>query len=214
LVWDDRSLHHMKHSFAVLCFCETVWHSFAVLCFYETVWHSFAVLCFYETVWHSFTLSSCQGPMWQNFAFSSCHGPRWLGTFAKGSSQTVFCLATPRLPVEHYKNWTRQLPFDNTSSCRGRLIWASQTVSPLDKPPFEELTLQQLIGIPHRDVQHLQCNTRAWLHCKAEPSSFFSSSWPRGGQTARERTESIGVRPSSEAGLQNRPYLYQLWPIT
>jgi len=36
----------------------------------------------------------------------------------------------------------------------------------------------------------------------------------RGGQTARERTESIGVRPSSEAGLQNRLYLYQLWPIT
>jgi len=129
-----------------------------------------------------------------------------LGTLVKGSSQAVLCFATPRLPVEHYNNWTRHLPCDDTSSCRGRLIWTSQTASPLDKSLFEELTLQQVIGDPRKVAQHLQCNTRAWLHYKAEPSKFYLQQLTEVGQTARERTKSIGVRPSSAWTCRHCPF--------
>ena len=49
-----------------------------------------------------------------------------LGTLVKGSSQATSCLATPRLPEEYYKDWTRHQPFDHTSPCSGRPIWTSQ----------------------------------------------------------------------------------------
>ena len=159
-----------------------------------------------------------------------------LGTLVRGSSQAVLCLATPRLPVEHCKNWTRHRPFDDINSCRGRLIWTSQTATPLDKPLFlKNSRCNKWCDLTHRPVQHLQCNTRAWLHCKAEsseeltlqqvaglnpqacatptmqhpswlhckaePSKFYLRQLTEVGQTARERTKSIGVRPSSESSL-------------
>jgi len=139
----------------------TIWNKATVVfLFYETKRQSFAVLRFYETDWHNFALRSCHGPRWQIFELSSCHGPdcqrltlqsmtslKRLGTLVKGSSQAAFCLATLRLPVEHYKNWTRHLTFDDISSCRGWLIWTSQIASPLDKLLFEELTLQHVSGL-------------------------------------------------------------------
>jgi len=105
------------------------------------------------------------------------------GTLVKGSSQAALCLATPRLPVEHYKNWTRPLPFDDTSSCRGRLIWTSQTVSPLDKPLFEELTLQQVSSLqqvnkPGYIVLTLQQVNKPGYIVRQSLRSFISDSWP------------------------------------
>jgi len=130
---------------------------------------------------------------------------KWLGTLVKGSSQAILCFATPRLPVEHYKNWTRQRPFDDTSSCRGRLIRTSQTASPLDKSLFEELTLQQVTGLNPRPVQHLQCNTRAWL-------------WPRWGRLPeREQSQSaldqvlIQSCKISPIYTQFQPIMLQFW---
>jgi len=35
--------------------------------------------------------------------------------------------------------------------------------------------------LTHWPVQHLQCNTRAWLHCKAEPSEVLSPTADQGG---------------------------------
>ena len=61
-----------------------------------------------------------------------------LGTHVKGSIQATSCLATPRLPEEYYKDWTRHRPFEHTSPCSGgqfgqakfALSW---TASPPDK---------------------------------------------------------------------------------
>ena len=137
-----------------------------------------------------------------------------LGTLVKGSSQAALCLATPRLPVEHYKNWTRHRPFDSTSSCRERLIWTSQTAFPLDKPLFEELTLQQVIGVPHRHVQHLQCNTRAWLHCKAKPFEFYLRQLTEGGRLPEREPSQLVLDQVLNQACKIAPIYTQLWPIT
>jgi len=48
---------------------------------------------------------------------------------------------------------------------------------------------------------HAATSQQAWLHCKAEPSKFYLRQLTKLGQTARERTKSIGVRPSSVSSL-------------
>ena len=89
----------------------------------------------------------------------------------------------------------------------GSSFWTSQIAIPLDKSLFEELTLPQEIGIPRRPEQHLQCNTRAWLHCKAEPWKFYLQQLTEMGQTDGERTKLIGVRPSSALDVQTLSFL-------
>ena len=125
-------------------FYGTKWHSSAVLCFYETVWHSFAVLCFHETAWHSFAFALMSRARVTELRVKLLSRARLSETSldvndqskgdlersSRDQAKQSICLATPTLPVEHYKNWTRQLPFDNTNSCRGRLIWTSQIVPP------------------------------------------------------------------------------------
>ena len=45
---------------------------------------------------------------------------------SRDKARQASCLATPRLPEEYYKDWTRHRPFDHTSPCSGRPIWTSQ----------------------------------------------------------------------------------------
>jgi len=142
-------------SFALLWLCDAECQSFALLWFCDAECQSFALSSCHRTKWQNFTLSSCHGADCQRLTLQSMTSLKRLGTLVKGLSQAVICLATPRLPVEHYKNWTRHQPFDDTSSCRERLIWTSQTASPLDKSLFEELTLPQVIGDLRKDAQHL-----------------------------------------------------------
>jgi len=106
------------------------------------------------------------------------------------------------------------MPFDNTSSCRGRLIWASQTVSPWTSHFFEELTLQQVIGLAHRHAQHLQCNTRAWLHCKAEPSEFCLRQLTEGGRLPEREPSQLVLDQVLLWTCKHCPIYTQLQPIT
>ena len=169
--------------------------------FHGTKCQSFALLWFCD--------AECQ-----SFALSSCHRTKWLGTLVKGSSQAALRLATTRLPVEHCKNWTRHRPFDDTSSCRGRLIWTSQTACPLDKSLFEELTLQQVKGLAHRHAQHLQCNTRAWLHCKAEPSKFYLRQLTRVGKLPEREQSQLMLDQVLTQACKISPIYTQFQPIT
>jgi len=73
-----------------------------------------------------FALRCFHGLDCQRLTLKSVTSLMRLGALVKGSSQATSCLATPRLPEEYYKDWTRHRPFDHTSPCSGRPVWTSQ----------------------------------------------------------------------------------------
>ena len=114
--------------------------------------------------------------------------------------------------MEHYKNWTRQRPFDDTSSCRGRLIWTSQIASSLDKSLFEELKLTQMPLNGLRSTSH----TTPEPGCMGRQSlrSFISDSWPRWGRLPEREQSQLVLDQVLIQACKISPIYTQFQPIT
>jgi len=139
-----------------------------------------------------------------------------LGTLVKGSSQAAFCLATPRLPVEHYKNWTRHQPFDDISSCRGQRLWTSQIATPLDKSLFEELTLQHVIVLLHTKKRSTYNETpEPGYIVRQSLRNFISDSWPGGeGRLLERKPSQLVLDQVLYQACEAAPIYAQFWPIS
>ena len=138
-----------------------------------------------------------------------------LGTLVKGSSQAINCFATLRLPVEHYKNWTRHQPFDHINSCRGQLI--------LDKPNSNspgQVTFWRTHAATRKRASPTKM--RNTYNATPEPGyivrqslrSFISNSWPRGGRLPEREPSQLVLDQVLLWTCKHCPIYTQLQPIT
>jgi len=63
-------------------------------------------------------------------------------------------------------------------------------------------------------AQHLQCNTRAWLHCKAEPSEFYLRQLTRGGRLPEREPSQLVLDQVLNLACKAAPIYTQFWPIS
>jgi len=102
-----------------------------------------------------------------------------------------------------------------------------QRASPLDKPnsnPPGQVTFWRThaatrnSATAHKDAQHLQCNTLAWLHCKAEPSRFYLRELTKGGRLPEREPSQLVLDQVlnqsckiSSIYTQFQPIMLQFW---